>query len=125
MAAIKFFSDTDGNGQTLTNWLGAGGGGASLDNNEEILTGDKTLTGSDATIQVLNPDGTLRNVIMPVAPASDMYFVVINDSDGLSANGNTLQLREVAAGPIIVTLDDTTGLSVIRVIYTGAKFVWF
>ena len=124
MAAIKVFSDLDGNGQSLLNFVGAGGG-ASLDNNEETLAANKTLVNGDATIQVLNPDGASRDVIMPVTPDSDTYFVIINDSDGLSASGNTLVLKETSGGATIVTLDDTTGLNNIRVIYTGTKFVWF
>ena len=122
MAAIKFYQDADGNGQNLVDWLG---GGASLDNNEETLAGTKTLVNGDPKFQVLNPDGAARDVVMPTAPLTDTYFVIINDSDGLSASGNTLLLKETGAGPTIVTLDDTTGLFSIRVIYTGTKFVWF
>lgn len=122
MAAIRFFSDADGNGQNLVDWMG---GGASLDNNEETLAANKTLANGDPKFQVLNPDGAARDVIMPATPAVDTYFVIINDSDGLSASGNTLRMKETGAGPTIVTLDDTTGLVSIRVIYTGTKFVWF
>lgn len=98
---------------------------SSFTNNEETLTGTKTLANGDATFQVLNPNGFARDVVMPASPNNDLFFHIINDSNGLSASGNTLNLKETGAGATIVTLDDTTGLTNIRVIYTGTKFVWF
>lgn len=92
---------------------------------ESILTGNLQLFENSETYQVLNPNGTPRQVVVPSTPSGNLYFVIINDSDGLSSNGNTLLLKESLGGTTIATLDDTTGLTNIRVLYTGTKYVWF
>ncbi len=123
--------DFTGTGVTVTR-TGLGGidvaipGGASFNSNKEILSSSKTLVNSDDVFQALNPNGTPKDVIMPIAPVDgSMFFWIINDSDGLSGNGNTLNLKEALGGPTIITLDDTSGLSNIRVIYVGGGFIWF
>ena len=120
---IRFFDDIDGDNNDLLNWMGAGG--ANFQVNEQILTGNKFIADGDPIIQVLDPNESSRIVVVPTTPATSTYFIIINDSDGLSGSGNTLLLREGLGDPTIVTLDDTTGLTNVRVTYTGTKWVWF
>jgi len=46
------------------------------DNNVETLTGDKTLSYTDAAIQVLDPGGSARNVDLPADSVGQAYLVV-------------------------------------------------
>ena len=93
--------------------------------NEETLSATKSLLVTDKYAQILNPDAVARDVVLPSNPFSGLHFLIINDSDGLSASGNTLNIKETAAGPIIQVLDDTSGLLSINVIYTGSKWVFW
>lgn len=96
-----------------------------VQNNEQTLAGTKTLTTNDPRYQILDPNGTARDVILPDPPTANDLFVIINDSDGLSASGNTLNIKETAAGGVIQTLDDTSGVTVINALYTGTKWVLY
>lgn len=92
--------------------------------NRETLAATKSLASGDDIVQALDPNGTARDVILSDPPAANDYFVIINDSDGLSGSGNTLNIKETAAGGIIQTLDDTTGLLSINAIYHSGTSTW-
>jgi len=46
------------------------------DNNVETLSDDKTLSYSDAAIQVLDPGGSARNVDLPADQVGQAYLIV-------------------------------------------------
>lgn len=46
------------------------------DNNVETLSGDKTLSYGDASIQVLDPGGAARNVDLPSDSVGQAYLIV-------------------------------------------------
>lgn len=104
--------------------VSGGGGGGAFTSNVETLAATKTINSGDPIVQALNPNGTARIVVLPDPPSNNDHFVIINDSDGLSASGNTLNIRETAAGPDIQVLDDTTGLLNINAIYNSAASTW-
>lgn len=68
--------------------------------NTETLSGNKTLTDADATIQFLNPAATNRDVILPAAALTNHAFFITNTS-------NTWNYR------ITVKRQDTTVVTVI------------
>ena len=92
--------------------------------NVETLAATKTLATLDPIVQALDPNGAARDVVLPDPPTNNDHFVIINNSDGLSASGNTLNIKETAAGAIIQTLDDTTGLLSINAIYNSTAGTW-
>lgn len=98
-------------------WQAPTGGGFAV--NAETLAATKTLVNGDDIVQALNPNGTARDVVLPDPGTQDDHFVIINNSDGLSASGNTLNIKETAAGSVIQTLDDTTGKMNVNCIYDG------
>jgi len=50
-----------------------------LDQNVEILAGNKTLVITDMVVQKLDPDGTDRNVLLPTeATSTDLTFIIYN-----------------------------------------------
>ena len=57
-----------------------------LSTNVETLSGDKTLTDLDDSIQILDPDGSDRTVKLPVAGGENPFFIIINS--GSSGNLN-------------------------------------
>jgi len=71
---------------------------------EETLAADKTLVVADASVQVLDPGGANREVILPDPPEQDLYFKIVNAD---AANFN-LDIKETAAGGVVKTLDIDT-----------------
>lgn len=71
--------------------------------NSETLTGDKTLTTSDAKYQKLDPGGTNRNITLPAeADSKGLDFVIQNAADG----SENLVIKDDAGSPAtIVTLN--------------------
>ena len=110
--------------QAIDTALGAISGGTGFTSNVETLGATKTLVSADQTVQALNPNGTARDVVLPDPPTNNDHFVIVNNSDGLSASGNTLNIKETAAGGVVQVLDDTTGLLSINAIYNGASSTW-
>lgn len=104
------------------NPLSVGGVGTLL--NRETLSGTKTLVNGDDEVQALNPNGAARDVVLPSSPTDDKKFTIINDSDGLSASGNTLNIKETGAGPVVLTLDDTTGQMNTNCMYDLGSTTW-
>lgn len=123
--AINFFQDINLNNNDLLNRANdpAGGGGFTV--NSETLAATKSLASGNDIVQALDPNGTARDVVLSDPPTNNDHFVIINNSDGLSASGNTLNIKETGAGPIIQTLDDTTGLLSINAIYHSGSSTWF
>ena len=119
---VTLVENNDGGNETLT--INATGGSGGFTVNSETLAATKSLTSGDLIVQALNPDGTARDVVLSDPPSNNDHFVIINNSDGLSANGNTLNIKETAAGPTIQVLDDTSGLLSINAIYHGGTSTW-
>lgn len=92
--------------------------------NRETLAATKTIVNTDDTVQALDPDGVARDVVLPVSPTDDKFFVIINDSDGVSASGNTINIKETGAGPVVLTLDDTTSQMYTNCIYDDNTSTW-
>lgn len=90
-----------------TNWFISGG--------ERRIThtvgADVILNPLDSFLQVLDPNGTVRNLILPNPPDFNSDFAIVNDSDNLAVNGNTVNVRASVGGTILAVLDDSTGLS--------------
>ena len=130
---IMWLDDTDfgGNGVWKAIQPGGGGGSGSVTitgsdfprSNEEVLIGTYVLSTGDENIQILNPNGVARDVILPDPPETNDFFTIINDSDGLSANGNTLNIKESSGGGVVFSLDDTSGQLNVNCIYTGTRWV--
>lgn len=97
----------------------------SNDVTEETLTGTVTLDNLSDSRQVLDPNGVARDVILPDPPVKGIDILVLNNSDNLSANGNTINIKETAAGPVAETLDDTTGNTHRHCLYTGTQWVYY
>jgi|TARA_R110001583_G_scaffold21350_7_gene81126 hypothetical protein len=66
-----------------------------LGHNVETLAGAKTLTPQDAQFQLLDPDGSHRNVDLPAEEASQGLFFFIKNTAGGAEN---LVVRDDAAG---------------------------
>jgi hypothetical protein len=113
---ITLTENNDGGAETLT--INSSGGTA-VTVNAETLAATKTLANGDDVVQALDPNGIARDVVLPDPGTQDDYFIIINNSDGLSASGNTLNIKETAAGPTVQVLDDTTGKLNINCIYDG------
>lgn len=65
-----------------------------LGHNVEALAGTKTLLPQDAQFQLLDPDGSHRNVDLPAEEASQGLFYVIKNTAGGAEN---LVVRDDAA----------------------------
>ena len=91
--------------------------------NEETLTANKVLVTGDPQIQVLNPDGTPRVVVLPDPAVENTIIVIVNNSDGVVANGNTITVQETALGPTLFTLDESTGVFSIRALRTSTQWI--
>ena len=72
----------------------------SSDNNTETLTGNKTLVVADAPVQLLDPDGTDRDVIMPAESDSTnlMYWV------GNTSGADELLVIKNDSGTVIISV---------------------
>ncbi len=114
---ITLTENNDGGNETLTIAAAGGGGGTAVTVNAETLAATKTLSNGDDVVQALDPNGVARDVVLPDPGTQDDYFIIINNSDGLSASGNTLNIKETAVGSVIQTLDDTTGQLNVNCIY--------
>ena len=57
-----------------------------LGHNVETLAGTKTLTPQDAQFQMLDPDGSHRNVDLPAEEASQGLFFIIKNTAGGAEN---------------------------------------
>ena len=86
--------------------------------------GTVTLANSDAMVQAIDPNLAARDVILPDPPLDNKKLIIINDSDNLSANSNTLNIKETAAGAITQTLDDTTGNASVNAMYSSSAGKW-
>jgi len=54
--------------------------------NTETLTGNKTLTTSDYTVQVLDPNGAGRSIYLPAeASSTNMKFTFVNTGEGIQS----------------------------------------
>ena len=122
-ANITLTENNDGANETIT-IASTGGSGGGFTVNSETLAATKTLASGNDTVQALNPNGSARDVVLPDPATNNDHFVIINNSNGLSASGNTLNIKETAAGAFIQTLDDTTGLLSINCIYHSGSSTW-
>ena len=77
----------------------------------------------DSQLQVIDPQGTSRNFNLPL-PDTHTDFIVVNDSDNLSANGNTVILFDAVNSTTLATLDDTTGLTSINASWSVTANKW-
>jgi len=81
-----------------------------LDQNIEVLSGNKTLVVTDKTVQRLDPGGTSRNVTLPAeASSTDILFWIYNESNGA---GEDLVIKNDATTTII-TLGPGMGMEFI------------
>ena len=90
----------------------------------EVLTSDFGVTLDENNTVALDPDGTARSVFLPDMPTNSLFFVIVNDSDNLSANGNTLNIFDSFGGLLLATLDDTTGNRAARLVYSEDAARW-
>lgn len=112
---IQVYVDLDGNNQSLTDWVGAGGGGLSINN--EDLTANKTINEGDPSVQLLNPTTADREVLLPqtIGGAAPVFFIV-NNSSGMFA----LNIKTSPTSGIVYTLSDFAGQMSVRVAYLGS-----
>lgn len=85
---------------------------------------DVTLTRLSAKVQIVNPNGSTRNVALPSSPGAFNSFTVVNDSDNMAVLGNTVLVRASNGGTILFTLDDTTGLRSVKLIWVDSESKW-
>lgn len=77
------------------------------------LTGNYTIgSGQQSNVVAINPNGSPREVYLPIEPKLDMYWRVIN-TDG----SNALTIKEYSGGPTIVELSNATTI-------LSAEFIW-
>lgn len=74
------------------------------DVNRETLSGDKTLTTSDATVQNIDPGGGARNVDLPAEEAG-LVFVIGNRADA----AEDITVRDDADSTILTLNQDDVG----------------
>lgn len=87
-------------------WVAPGSSTASnkIPTNEQTLSANKTLLNTDVSIQVLDPGGANRDVVLPVSPQTDLYFKIINtDPANFSIN-----IKETAGGSAVIILNGST-----------------
>lgn len=82
--------------------------------NREVLTSDKILTLSDATYQFLNPNGSNRNLILPVGQAGTK-FIIRNIN-----TVNSIFILEVIGGSIQATIDINSPIA--EIIHDGTEY---
>lgn len=105
-------------GYTGTEWISKGG----EDKLNYTLAADVALNSIDSKLQVIDPSGTLRNVTLPL-PTDSLDFTIVNDSDNLSASGNTVNVLD-NGGLTIAVLDDTTDNAVANLSWSVAANKW-
>jgi hypothetical protein len=62
-----------------------------------------TLTNLSESIQIINPNGANREVVLPDPPIKDLYFKIINADPTY-----TLSIKETSSGPVVKVLDEDT-----------------
>jgi len=67
--------------------------------NREVLVADKNLTTASASYQFLDPNGSDRDIILPVGVAG-IKFIIKNLN-----TANVLNIKETVGGPIQATID--------------------
>jgi len=82
--------------------------------NREILTANKALTLSSASYQFLDPNGSDREVILPLGQAGTKFTIKNLDVS------NSLSIVEVAAGPIQATIDINSPVA--EVVHDGTEY---
>ena len=77
------------------------------DVNTETLTGDKTLTVNDVAMQILDPGGSNRNVVLPAEEHSvGLSFVIRNSADA----AEILTVQNDASGTVCTPTQNETAL---------------
>lgn len=85
--------------------------------NREVLSATKTLTTTSKVRQYLDPDGVDREVVLPDPPIEGMIFF-IKSLDG----ANKLDIKETAAGPVVLTISTAAGILESYFIYDGNEW---
>ena len=85
--------------------------------NEESIIATKQLTILDSNIQVIDPNGANRIIVLPDPPIKDLYFKLINSD---AANYN-IDIEETLSGGVIQTLDINTPYAEFH--YTGTQWI--
>jgi len=84
------------------------------DNNVETLSGDKTVSTTDAYIQVLDPGGSGRNVDLP-ADEEGLRYYIVNTAD----SAETLTVRDADTNTVASVAQNEA----VEVINTGNGYV--
>lgn len=84
---------------------------------ETTASNTVTLTLNSEAIQVIDPGGATRDVVLPDPPEKDLYFKIVNTD---AANFN-LDIKETAAGAVAKTLDIDTPY--VECHYTGTQWI--
>lgn len=74
--------------------------------NDETLAGTKTLVDADPTLQVLNPDGADRDVVLPVLTSLTPFFVIMNPPNATA----DLLLYTTGLGELVQTIEPGFGV---------------
>ena len=101
----------------VTSVIGTENSHTKITTDEVTLTTTKTLSTTDASVQVINPGGNTRDVVLPDPPEKDLYFKIVNAD---AANFN-LDIKETAAGTVAKTLDIDTPY--VECHYTGTQWI--
>jgi len=84
-------------------------------NNVETLSGDKTLSDSSDTVQVLDADGAGRNVDLPADDVGLPVYIIANNSGG----ANALTVRDSDTNTVVSVAQNEAAL----VLNTGSGWV--
>ena len=85
-----------------------------------VLTGNVTFDNNAVNmLYTYDPNGADRDIVLPQAPRIDQYIRIVS-IDG----NNKLNIKETAAGPVVVDLSNSTGNLTAECIWEAENSVW-